>query len=137
MRAVDTNVLIRYIIQDDPSQQSLAEQFFEESIANREPVLITVPVLCEFCWVSERGYGRSRPELSVLITNLLETAYIQFDCDSAVRRAFERYRHGRADFADYLIGELSEQAGCRDIVTFDRALRGAPGFTLLTKSHHS
>jgi predicted nucleic-acid-binding protein len=54
------------------------------------------------------------------------------ECRNAlVRRSLELYREGKANFSDYLIGEISRQAGCRDTVTFDRALKGAPGFTLL------
>ena len=51
--------------------------------------------------------------------------------EDAVRRSLELYRHGPASFSDYLIGEISREDGCRDTVTFDRGLRGAPGFTVL------
>jgi predicted nucleic-acid-binding protein len=56
---------------------------------------------------------------------------LRFEHDRAVRRAFDQYRQSRADFSDYLIGEIASAAGCRDTVTFDRALKGSPGFTLL------
>jgi predicted nucleic-acid-binding protein len=131
MRAVDTNVLIRYLVPDDLAQRVLSENFFEACRAKQEPVLITVPVLCEFMWVMERGYGQTKSELIGFLEKVFGLGLIRFDCETAVRQAFQRYRRGRASLADYLIGELAAQAGCRDTVTFDRGLRGAPGFTML------
>jgi predicted nucleic-acid-binding protein len=131
MRAVDTNVLIRYLMPDDPVQRVLSEGFFDACRAERQTVFIPVPVLCEFMWVMDRGYGQTKSELIAFLEKLFRFELIRFDCESAVRDAFEQYRRGLASLPDYLIGELAAQAGCRDTVTFDRALRGTPGFTIL------
>jgi predicted nucleic-acid-binding protein len=131
VRAVDTNVLLRYFVGDDLSQQAVSDRFFEECRLNRETVFVPVPVLCEFFWVAERGYKQSKLEIIAVLRSLVEMELIRVDCEAAVRAALTRYEDGRGGYADYLIGELSAQAGCRDTVSFDRALRGEPGFTIL------
>jgi predicted nucleic-acid-binding protein len=131
MRAVDTNVLVRYIMDDDPQQTEAARRFLHDCRSDREHVFIPVPVLCELVWVLSRNYRQSKAEIVSALERLLDLTLFQFDQEFAVRRGFAQYRHGRAGLADYLIGELSVQAGCRGTVTFDRALRGAPGFTIL------
>lgn len=131
MRAVDTNVLIRFVMKDDPLQTGAARRFLGECRMNREHVFIPVPVVCELVWVLDRVFGQTKAEIIGALERFLDLALFQFDQEGAIRRGLAQYRRGRADFADYLIGELSVQAGCRDTVTFDRALRGAPGFTIL------
>jgi predicted nucleic-acid-binding protein len=54
-----------------------------------------------------------------------------FEREQTIQRAIHHYRQGRADFSDYLIGEMAVAAGCRDTVTFDKALKGSRGFTIL------
>jgi|SRR5580658_546272 predicted nucleic-acid-binding protein len=131
MRAVDTNVLIRFVMKDDPLQTGAARRFLEECRTTREHVFITVPVVCELVWVLDRVFGQTKAEIVGALERFLDLALFQFDQEGAIRRGLAQYRRGRADLADYLIGELSAQAECRDTVTFDRALRGAPGFTIL------
>jgi len=131
MRAADTNVLIRFVMKDDPLQTGAARRFLEECRMNREHVFIPVPVVCELVWVLDRVFGQTQAEIVGALDRLLDFALFQFDQESAIRRGLAQYRRGRAGLADYLIGELGAQAGCRDTVTFDRALRGAPGFTIL------
>jgi predicted nucleic-acid-binding protein len=88
-------------------------------------------VLCETIWVLERVYRQSKAQIVDAIENVLLMDLLQLEHDRFVRRAFDQFRYGRADFPDYLIGELAREAGCRDTVTFDKALKGAPGFTIL------
>jgi predicted nucleic-acid-binding protein len=134
VRAVDTNIIVRYLTNDDPQQAAVVEQFFDECARTHEKIYVSVPVLCEVIWVLERPFRQTKDEIIYGIEKLLAFGsfqFFQFDCDAAVRTALARYRRGRASLADYLIGELAAQAGCRDTVTFDRGLRGASGFTML------
>ncbi|HML18147.1 MAG TPA: type II toxin-antitoxin system VapC family toxin [Bryobacteraceae bacterium] len=132
MRAADTNLLVRYIINDDQKQADAVERFFEDCRASGEPVFIPVLVVCELLWVLERVYGQAKPELIAALEKMADAAFFQFEQEAVIRRCLEHYRSGKASFADYVIGEISREAGCRDTVTFDRALKGAPGFTLLS-----
>lgn len=131
MRGLDTNVLLRPIAQDDPSQAAVVEKFFREVEAQGERLFVSTIVLCEICWAL-RGYGYSRSEIAATVERLLATALFELQDRELVRRALMQYREGRADFADYLIGWQSRHAGCLDTVTFDRKLEGALGFVLLT-----
>ena len=131
MRAVDTNILVRYVANDDPKQAAVVEKFWVECEINQEAIFIPVLVLCELIWVLGRLYAQTKPQLIEVLEKLLAVGFFRFEQESAVRQSLEHYRRGKATFPDYVIGEISRQAGCRDTVTFDRDLRGAPGFTIL------
>lgn len=131
MRALDSNVLLRYLIGDDPRQAAIAVRIIEECRTVEEPVFVTVLVLCETIWVLDRVYKQSKVQIVEAIESLLAIDLFRFEHERLVRRAFNEFRQSRADMPDYLIGEIAIAAGCRDVVTFDRALKGAPGFTIL------
>jgi predicted nucleic-acid-binding protein len=131
MRAVDTNILVRYVVNDDPKQAAMVENLWVECETNQEAIFIPVLALCELMWVLGRLYGQTKPQLMEVLEKLLTVGFFRFEQESAVRLSLEHCRRGKATFPDYMIGEISRQAGCRDTVTFDRDLRGAPGFTIL------
>jgi predicted nucleic-acid-binding protein len=131
MRGVDTNILVRYIVNDDPKQAAMVENLWVECETSQEAIFIPVLVLCELMWVLSRLYAQTKPQLIEVLEKLLAVGFFRFEQESAVRQSLEHYRRGKATFPDYVIGEISRQAGCRDTVTFDRDLRGAPGFTIL------
>ena len=131
MRSLDTNVLVRYLAADDPKQFALAERVIEECRENQEPLFLAAVVLCELVWVLARSYHQTKPVIVGILEHIVEDELFQIEHHSIVRRSLQAYRQGRGSFADYLIAELSRGAGCRDTVTFDQALRGAAGFTVL------
>jgi predicted nucleic-acid-binding protein len=131
MRALDTNVLVRFVTNDDAGQAAVAERLFAECQRNRERLFISTIVICELFWVLKNGLRQTKVEIVKVIDGLVEDDLFQIEQRALVVKGLEHYRHGRADFADYLIGLLGGHAGCRDTVTFDRALKGSPGFTLL------
>lgn len=130
MRGLDTNVLVRYLVSDDAKQAAAATRIIEQSRTSGDLLFIPVVVLCELAWVLTRIYGKSPTELVSILDLILRTAQFHVERDSVVRRSLEAFRAGRADFADYLIGEICREAGCDDCVTFDRALAGTSGFTV-------
>ena len=131
MRSLDTNVLVRYLTADHKKQLAAAEQIVEDCVRNREPLFLSAIVLCELVWVLARSYGQTKPELIRELEQILEMDQLRIEYDPLVRRSLQAYRVGRGNFSDYLIGEISLHHGCRDTVTFDRALSGASGFTVL------
>ena len=131
MRALDSNVLLRYLIGDDPRQAAVAEGIIEECRKADELLFIPVLVLCESVWVLGRVYRQSKVQIIESLEALLGMDLLRFEQDRFVRRAFERFRQSQADFPDYLIGEIAAAAGCRDTVTFDKRLKGSPGFSIL------
>jgi len=94
-------------------------------------VFIPLLVTCELFWVLDRTFGLAKKQLIEMLEKLLAVDFFRFDRESVIREGLEQYRHGRATLPDSIIGEISRQAGCRDTVSFDRDLRGAPGFTIL------
>lgn len=131
MRALDTNVLIRFVTNDDASQAEIVERLFAECHRNRERLFIPAPVMCELVWVLKKGLRQVRVEIVKVIDGLVEDDIFQIEHASLVCSALDQYRSGKADFADYLIGQIAAHAGSRDTVTFDKALNGSSGFTVL------
>jgi predicted nucleic-acid-binding protein len=132
MRGLDTNVLVRYLTADDAKQTALAEKLLEQASEAGQPLFIPVLVLCELVWVLARCYGQAKAQIIDVIEHILEAEQFRIEGDLIVRRGLDAYRGGKADFADYLIGEICRKAGCEDCVTFDRGLKSAAGFTLLS-----
>ncbi len=131
MRAVDTNVLIRFFIDDGSNQAAAARHIFDTSLERGEPLLIVPHVLCELVWVLSTSFNQRRAEVGSILQRILAARVFVFEREHLILGALESYLHGRADFSDYLIGEIASASGCRDTVTFDRALKGARGFALL------
>lgn len=131
MRAVDTNVLIRFFMDDGTKQAASARSFFETSKDRREPLLITPHVLCELVWVLNTSFRLTKSEVVEIMQGIVVSDIFVIEREAMIQGALGSYRQGRADFSDYLIGEIARAAGCRDTVTFDRTLKGSPGFTIL------
>lgn len=118
MIGLDTNVLVRYLVQDDPAQSARATRLIEHELSEREPGYISLVVLVETCWVLKRLYGATPAEIAATVRDLLGVHKLVVESRGAVARANEHA--GGADFADALIAELARAAGCKKVVTFDR-----------------
>jgi predicted nucleic-acid-binding protein len=131
MIGVDTNVLVRYLTLDDPAQAALATEVVEGAARSGEPLFVSSVALCELAWVLDRAYGYRKPEIVSAIEGLLRAAQLRFADPARLWAALADFRNGRADFADCVIGRDGASAGCDTTLTFDRALSGVPGFTIL------
>ncbi len=133
MVGLDTNVLVRHIVQDDEAQAKLARDLIEGRCRATEPGHITLIVLCELVWVLDSAYGYSRQQIGLALRQILVT-----DCFDVEERALawacvSDYAEGNADLADYLIGRLNQTRGSLTTFTFDKKAAHALGFTLLMK----
>jgi predicted nucleic-acid-binding protein len=132
VRGLDTNLLVRYLTQDDPVQSGIASRLFEEAEAQGEHFHLNVVVLCELAWTLRGNrYRFGRVEIAVALDKLLTTPLFDVDRRDQVLAAIADYRTGRADFADYLIGHLNHAVGCADTVTLDSKLADSDAFTTL------
>ena len=131
MIGLDTNVLVRYLTEDDPAQARKAAECINTVVARGERCFVSPVVLCELSWVLLGAYEVSKDDLVLTIDRLLGTSQFTIGDKDVVRQALEAYRAGRADFADYVIGALGRSAGCESTATFDRRLRRDPRFQLL------
>ena len=126
MIGLDTNVLVRYLTQDDAAQfQEASDLLLGLEKAHRSAYLSTV-TLCETVWVLARAYKIERAQIVGMFEKLLDTSLFVIEDKDAVREAVDLYRAGKGDFADYLVGVRSRNAGCAVMATFDAALHAHP-----------
>lgn len=117
MIGLDTNVLVRYLVQDDPDQAARATALIE-GLDDERKGFVTVVVLVELVWVLRRAYDVEPDEVHAVLDRLLRAKEVVVQHADAVRLALRRAASG-ADFPDALISELGAAAGCETTVTFD------------------
>lgn len=122
MKGLDTNVLVRYITQDDKNQAQLAEQAIDDAIRDNEKLVIHPIVLCELVWVLESAYGFNKSEILPVLDGVLRTAQFHIIDKDICWDAYTDYTHNAGDFADYCIGRANAKAGATVTLTFDKAL---------------
>ncbi|MFQ5675084.1 MAG: PIN domain-containing protein [bacterium] len=128
---IDTNVLIRYLVQDDFDQSKKAARFLERNCTEESPGQLSVVVLCEIVWVLKTAYGYSKEDILNVLMMVLSAAEFSIEAPAAVWEAFRQFKGGRADFSDYLIGQLNKSNGCVVTITFDKQAGESPNFKLL------
>lgn len=120
MIGLDTNVVIRYLMQDEPQQAARASAFIEQHLSRENPGYISLIVLVEIAWVLRSCYGIDREKISRTFRALLEARQIWLERADLVVRALRRYSDTVADFSDALIVEMAGDQGCSETVSFDR-----------------
>ena len=134
MIGLDTNVLVRYLAQDDARQSARATRLIERELDEKNPGFISLIVLVETCWVLKRLYGATPSELRDTISDLLGTRQLRVERRGVVTRALARLPKAGAtmtsDIADALTTEISTDAGCEQTMTFDKGTVSL-GMTLL------
>lgn len=120
MKGIDTNVLVRYIVQDDPAQSKLATHFMEHECSTETPAFINGMVICELVWVLESAYHYSRQEIANTIEQILRTREFLLHEPEILWQSLWGYQHKGVDFADHYIASINRHAGCEYTVTFDK-----------------
>ena len=128
MIGVDTNVLVRFLVGDDPDQEARAASFLARATADRERLFVPQIVVCELVWVLSHAYAKSPSEIASGLEALLRARQLTFEEPDQIRAALERFAAGDGDFADWLIWERSQAVGCEHVVTFDSGLLHSPEF---------
>lgn len=131
MIGLDTNVLVRYLVQDDPAQARAAAATIEGAASRGDGLFLAAVTLCELVWVLESAYQRPRAAIAAALEQIARTGDFTIEHADHVRAAVAAYRTTSADFADTLVGRLNEAAGCEHTVTFDRGLKRVPQFRVL------
>jgi predicted nucleic-acid-binding protein len=128
MIGLDTNILVRYLTQDDPIQSPKATEVFERRLTEANPGFVSIVAMVETVWVLDRTYGFASDEIALVIERILQTDVLVVENEQEVFTAMIALKEGRGAFADALIGALGAKAGCSRTLSFDlRALR-LPGF---------
>lgn len=131
MIGLDTNLLVRYIVQDDAEQADAATRVIEGQCTERSPGYVNILVLAELVWVLSRAYGYADSDISRVITQLLRTIEFNIEDREAVWSALREFEAGSADFADHLIAQRNRAAGCTSTYTFDRGAARGRHFALV------
>ncbi len=124
MIGLDTNVLIRYLTQDDPDPAERAGRIIETHCTRDEPCLVSLVVLCELVWVLRGAYGYEKKQVIKVLEQLLATSELSIEAEYTARSSLAAYRRGTADFADYVIVFSSRARGGEITYSFDPKLAG-------------
>ena len=128
MIALDTNVLVRFLVEDDANQTRQAKRLLQREITGDAQCFVPDIVLCELVWVLQTSYKVSRARIGQVLGDLARARHLLFESSDRVSRALKAYSAGKGDFADYLIRERSLTQGCEAVATFDGKLLSEPGF---------
>jgi predicted nucleic-acid-binding protein len=127
---IDTNVLVRYIAQDDAIQSARATRLLEHECSAKAPGFISLVVLLELVWVSESCYGASRAEIAGIVRRILSIRQLLVQEAEIAWKVLRLFESSKADFADCLVERIAAEAGCTAVMTFDKAAAKV-GMTLL------
>jgi predicted nucleic-acid-binding protein len=130
MIGLDTNVLVRYIMQDDARQSALATKLIE-GLGEDAPGFITIVSVIELTWVLESAFELNRSQIVEVFQRIMSVDVFKLDRVGVVASALRAFADGKADFADCLIERLSAQAGCDRTMTFDRNAAKTGGMVLI------
>ena len=131
MIGLDTNILLRFLNQDDPVQSEVVNRLFEDQLSDAEPGYISIVTLAETVWVLRTVYKLSPEEIIAAVTTLLQIKALRSQFEREVLLAVTDMRDKRGSFADVLIGLLNTAAGCTTTVSFDRKASRMDGYSLL------
>jgi len=131
MPALDTNVLVRYVVRDDGAQHAAAKRLIARCVAEGAPLFVPLTVMLEFEWVLRASFGYLKDDVLQVLSSLFSAAELSFESERALEVALQLYREGSADFADCLHIALATAAGEQPLWTLDTGAAKAIGAELL------
>lgn len=131
MIGLDTNIVVRYLAQDDPVQSPKATEIIEHRLNEDEPGFVSLVTIAETVWVLNRLYGLSDQEIAHAIERMLQADSLVVQNEQEVFTAMIALKSGSGTFADALIASLGTWAGCSSTLTFDKKPTRIKGFELI------
>ena len=128
MIGLDTNVVLRYLLQDDPAQTLQANHLFEQELSDQNPGLISLVTTLEIVWVLRSLLRQTSAQIALHLENLLAADSLEIQNEQQVFEAIFALKTGIGEFEDALIGALNAWAGCSHTITFDRKAAKLPSF---------
>jgi predicted nucleic-acid-binding protein len=132
VKALDTNVIIRFLLNDDKAQAHKVKTAFERAEKNNEQYFVATPVVLETVWVLSAVYSFARHESLHALELLSEMPILEFEDYELVRQVVRLGRNTKVDIPDLLIGLSAKNAGCETTLTFDKGLGRSGLFERLT-----
>jgi predicted nucleic-acid-binding protein len=134
MPALDSNVLVRYIVQDDARQLAAARRLISRCVAEGSALFVPVTVVLELEWVLRSSFEFGKDDVLLALSSLFSAADLSFESERALEVALQLFRKGSPDFADCLHVALATQAGEQPLWTFDKDASKVSGARLLAKA---
>ena len=131
MEAIDTNVIVRFLVGDDARQGTAAKHYLSKAEEAGESVFVSVPVILETGWVLENVYEYPRGEIVSALNVILRMPVFEIESHDRVSKLARNLTRMKLDFADLLIGLTAQDHDCETTRTFDRKAAGTKLFTLL------
>jgi predicted nucleic-acid-binding protein len=131
MIGLDTNILIRYLTQDDPVQSAKATDILERRLTPKNPGFVSVVAMVETVWVLDRAYGLTAQEIATAVERLLQVEVLTIENEQEVFTSMVALKQRNGSFADALIAELGSRVGCTRTLTFDQKALRLPSFELM------
>lgn len=128
MIGLDTNILVRYLTQDEPAQSAKATEIMEQQLSAANPGFVSVVAMAETVWVLDRAYRLTVQEIADAIERMLQVEVLVIENEQEVFAAMIALKQGRGAFSDALIAELGTKSGCSHTLTFDKKALRLPGF---------
>jgi predicted nucleic-acid-binding protein len=128
MIGLDTNVLVRYLNQDEPIQSPKATEIIECRLTEEKPGFVSIVVMVETVWVLERAYRLGTNQIAAAVERMLQTDVLVVENEQEVFSAMIALKDGQGSFADAVIAALGTRAGCSSTLTFDQQALRLPGF---------
>ncbi|MFG6431362.1 PIN domain-containing protein [Roseateles sp. LYH14W] len=133
MPALDTNILVRYLVEDDLSQLAAARRLISRCVNEGLTLFVPVTVVLELEWVLRKSFGFGKEDVLLALSHLFSAAELTIESERALEVALQLFRQGPADFAECLHIALATQAGEQPLWTFDKSAAKVDGARLLTK----
>jgi predicted nucleic-acid-binding protein len=130
MIGLDTNILVRYLTQDDPVQSLRAAKIIEGRLTHKNPGFVSIVAMVEIVWVLGRAYHLTTYEIAAAVERMLQTDVLVVENEQEVFTAMIALKEGEGSFADAVIAALGIRAGCSFTLTFDHKAARLPGFEL-------
>jgi predicted nucleic-acid-binding protein len=128
MIGLDSNVLVRYLTQDDPIQSPKATEIIERRLTEENPGFVCIVAMAETVWVLDRAYGLAVHEIAAAVERMLQANVLVVENEQEVFSAVIALKEGHGSFAEALIVALGARVGCSRTLTFDRKALRLPGF---------
>lgn len=133
MPALDTNVLVRYIVQDDLAQLATAQRLIRRCVSEQLTLFVPITVTLELEWVLRSNFEFKKDDIIGALSDLLSAAELTLESERALEVALDLYRGGNADFADCVHIALASQAGEQPLWTFDKGAAKVAGAQMLSR----
>ncbi len=131
MAALDTNVLVRYLVADDALQLAAVTRLIKAALRAGETLYVPITVMLELEWVLRSNYKLSKSQVNAHLSALMSAAELTFENEAAVEIALGLYKKAAADFADCMHVALAHVAGERPLWTFDKVAAKIDGASLV------